>query len=192
MSKKIDHSLFSAHEHALDKEYRLCPECGGKLQIKRGKHGLFLGCEHYPTCQYIRTLQTQNVSIEKILDDSHCPECSKPLAIKKGRFGLFIGCTGYPECQHIETPDAESVDAEEPLPQCPECRKGQLQAKISRYGKKFYACSDYPTCKFITNDKPVSDVCPDCGYPLLVERKTRNGIRKCCVRKECTYVSESL
>ncbi len=87
---KIDTSLFSAQEHALDKEYRLCPECGGVLSLRRSKHGLFLGCENYPTCQYMRPLQQQSIQIEKILEHSACPECGQPLAIKKGRFGLFI------------------------------------------------------------------------------------------------------
>lgn len=87
---KIDTSLFSAQEHALDKEYRLCPECGGVLSLRRSKHGLFLGCENYPTCQYMRPLQQQSIQIEKILDHSACPECGQPLAIKKGRFGLLL------------------------------------------------------------------------------------------------------
>ncbi len=189
---KIDNSLFSAQAHALDKEYRLCPECGGKLHLKRGKHGLFLGCENYPQCQYIRSIQNQTVSVEKILENSVCPECGELLAIKKGRFGLFIGCTGYPACHHVETTDGEDVQDEEDQPLCPECQKGHLQAKTSRYGKKFYACSDYPACKFIINDKPINQSCPVCGYPILVERKTRQGIRYCCARKECTYASESL
>ncbi|WP_024872177.1 type I DNA topoisomerase [Tolumonas lignilytica] len=189
---KIDSSLFSMQEHALDKEYRLCPECGGALSLRRSKHGLFLGCDNYPACQYIRPLQQQNVQIEKVLDDSKCPECGKPLAIKKGRFGLFIGCTGYPECTHIET--NSSVDASanaERLPACPLCH-GQLQAKISRYGKTFYACSNYPKCKYAINDKPVAATCPDCGSSILVERKSKNGIRYCCARKECTYSTDSL
>ena len=45
MSGKIDNELFSAHEHALNEP---CPKCGGALQLRHGKHGLFLGCTQYP------------------------------------------------------------------------------------------------------------------------------------------------
>lgn len=188
---KIDTSLFSAQEHALDKEYRLCPECGGVLSLRRSKHGLFLGCENYPTCQYMRPLQQQSIQIEKILEHSACPECGQPLAIKKGRFGLFIGCTAYPVCSHIET-NNPSASETEILPACPACHHGQLQAKTSRYGKTFYACNDYPKCKYAINDKPIAATCPECGSSILVERKSKNGIRYCCVRKECTYSTDSL
>ena len=33
---------------------RICPECGGHLQEKNGKYGLFLGCSNYPRCRYTR------------------------------------------------------------------------------------------------------------------------------------------
>ncbi|MCG6295251.1 topoisomerase DNA-binding C4 zinc finger domain-containing protein, partial [Vibrio vulnificus] len=46
MSSKIDRTLFSAHEHAL--EHTPCPQCGGELVLKHGKHGAFLGCNQYP------------------------------------------------------------------------------------------------------------------------------------------------
>ncbi|MBB6057043.1 DNA topoisomerase family protein [Tolumonas osonensis] len=188
---KIDTTLFSAQEHALDKEYRLCPECGGTLVLRRSKHGLFLGCENYPSCQYMRPLQQQNVQIEKTLENSECPECGKPLAIKKGRFGLFIGCTAYPACSHIEA-NNPVVEEASTLPHCPACYLGQLQAKTSRYGKTFYACSNYPKCKYAVNDKPVSHPCPICGSAILVEKRTRQGVRFCCPQKGCTYSCESL
>lgn len=188
---KIDSSLFNAQEHALDKEYRLCPECGGSLSLRKSKHGLFLGCENYPTCQYMRPLQQHSVLTEKVLEDSSCPDCGKPLAIKKGRFGLFIGCTGYPECQHIET-NSPLPDMASELPACPSCHRGQLQAKTSRYGKTFYACSDYPQCKYAINDKPVAKTCPQCGFAILIEKRTRQGVRFCCPQKSCNYSDESL
>jgi len=188
---KINTDLFTTEAHALDKEYRLCPECGGVLSLRKSKHGLFLGCANHPNCQYLRPLQQTSVLTEKVLNDSHCPDCGQPLAIKKGRFGLFIGCTGYPECQHIEsnnsTPETESA-----LPHCPSCHQGQLQAKNSRYGKIFYACSEYPKCKYALNDKPVSQTCPQCGFAILIEKRTRLGVRLFCPQKGCNYSAESL
>jgi ssDNA-binding Zn-finger/Zn-ribbon topoisomerase 1 len=28
-----------------------CTECGGQLMLRRGRHGLFYGCENYPVCE---------------------------------------------------------------------------------------------------------------------------------------------
>ncbi len=29
-----------------------CPRCGGRLLVKRGDHGEFVGCENYPSCRF--------------------------------------------------------------------------------------------------------------------------------------------
>ncbi len=29
-----------------------CPKCNGKLKLRNGRNGAFLGCEMYPTCNY--------------------------------------------------------------------------------------------------------------------------------------------
>jgi restriction system protein len=37
-----------------DKE--ICPECGGKLVKRKGKHSEFMGCSNYPKCHYTKNL----------------------------------------------------------------------------------------------------------------------------------------
>ena len=123
---KIDHHLFSAHEHAFEREP--CPQCGAELVIRQGKHGPFLGCSAYPACDYIRSLTPSGRDIEKVLEGSACPDCGEPLAIKKGRYGLFVGCTQYPAWQHIES--LQESDDTQIL--CPECGKGHLVSRTSR------------------------------------------------------------
>jgi ssDNA-binding Zn-finger/Zn-ribbon topoisomerase 1 len=44
-------------EKSLEKSYGICPNCGGKLVMRKGKYGKFLGCNKYPRCKY-----TQNIS----------------------------------------------------------------------------------------------------------------------------------
>jgi putative DNA topoisomerase len=117
--------------------------------------------------------------IEKVLEGSSCPDCGHPLAIKKGRYGLFVGCTQYPACQHIES--LQESDDTQIL--CPECGKGHLVSRTSRYGKQFYSCDAYPHCKYVVNDKPVPMPCPECGWGIMIEKK----VRETCVgsaRKE--------
>ena len=36
---------------------KICPECGSKLVVRRGRYGLFLGCSNYPKCKHIEKLK---------------------------------------------------------------------------------------------------------------------------------------
>jgi putative DNA topoisomerase len=77
-----------------------CPQCGAELVIRSGKHGPFLGCSHYPDCDYVRPLKSQaDGHIVKVLEG---PSCGAVLVLRQGRFGMFIGCSRYPECEHTE------------------------------------------------------------------------------------------
>ncbi|QSX33713.1 topoisomerase DNA-binding C4 zinc finger domain-containing protein [Shewanella avicenniae] len=181
---KIDQQLFNAKAHALEKEFELCPKCGAELNIRHSKHGSFLGCCNYPQCDYSRPL-VQHESIEsQPIPGSECPDCGAELAVKSGRFGIFIGCTNYPECRHIEK---HTQDVIEQQVQCPQCQTGFLETKTNRYGKTFFACSGYPKCRFVVNYPPHAETCPQCGFRILVERKTASGKRLECPSKSCNY-----
>ena len=172
--------LFTHHEHALEKAYEICPDCGSELAIKKGKSGAFLGCSNYPNCQYTRAIIEHERTADKVLAGSQCPQCGNPLAVKQGRYGMFIGCTNYPECHHIEHEKESSSEVK-----CPSCKKGQLQEKTSRYGKKFYACNSYPKCKFVVNHEPVIGQCQKCHFPLLLKRHMAAGVKFQCADKKC-------
>ena len=93
-------ALFTVHKN------EPCPQCGAELVIRSGKHGPFLGCSHYPECDYVRPLKSQaDGHIVKILEGQLCPACGGELALRQGRFGMFIGCSRYPECEHTEQID---------------------------------------------------------------------------------------
>ncbi|MCJ8294655.1 MAG: topoisomerase DNA-binding C4 zinc finger domain-containing protein [Colwellia sp.] len=182
-----DKSLFTHHEHALEKEYQICPECGSELTIKRGKSGAFLGCVNYPNCQYTRaTVEHERVE-NKILPGSECPLCFHELAVKQGRYGMFIGCSNFPACHHIEQ------EAQETLPNvvCPNCKSGALQEKTSRFGKKFYSCDAYPKCKFVVNHEPISGNCEKCQFPLLLKRNMAAGLKYQCADKKCSHMQKT-
>ncbi|RJG50666.1 DNA topoisomerase family protein [Motilimonas pumila] len=184
---KIDQQLFSAHEHALEKEYETCPQCGQSLQVKNSQHGPFLGCSAYPECDFKRPLQ-QHGDITKVLTGSSCPLCQHELALKQGRYGMFVGCTQFPECQHIASlSQATATDIA-----CPNCKSGHLVQRKSRFGKLFYACDSYPKCKYAVNEPPVAQPCPECDWPILTVKKTAAGKRLVCPQKQCKYKSEPI
>ncbi|NTS78650.1 topoisomerase DNA-binding C4 zinc finger domain-containing protein [Catenovulum sp. SM1970] len=174
--------LFSANQHALDKEFHTCPKCGSELLMKSGKKGPFLGCASYPDCDYTRPLHAEAESFQQqIIPDSECPECGHELAVKHGRYGMFIGCSNFPDCHHIEQQEEEKkVSAP-----CPSCNKGELHEKQNRFGKTFYACDQYPKCKYAVNYEPVAGECNECGYPLLLKRNMAAGEKLQCANKKC-------
>lgn len=189
---KSDKPLFTKHEHALEKAYQVCPDCGSELSIKHGKSGPFLGCENYPSCQYTRAVVEHERVEDKVLPGSECPLCKHPLAVKQGRYGMFIGCTNYPECHHIEDNQAaEDIDVA-----CPSCtskkRTGKLKEKTSRFGKTFYSCDNYPKCKYVLNNEPVEQECPECHWPVMIKRTMASGEVISCPQKKCTYKAKAI
>ena len=178
-----DEPLFSQHEHALEKEYEVCPDCGAKLALKNGKAGAFLGCTQYPSCQFTRPLVEHAKFEDQILPRTECPLCQNPLAVKQGRYGMFIACSQYPECKHTEH---EEVETSQDIA-CPSCSSGELVERQSRFGKTFYACNAYPKCKYAVNHPPVVSACPECDWPIMVERNMANGKVLMCPQKACGF-----
>jgi len=116
-----------------------------------------------------------------------CPECKKnKLVIRFGKTGAFLGCLGFPECTFSSNFKREAdgsivlVAKAEPEPldeKCPNCGK-QLQKRIGRYGP-FIACSGYPDCTYIKQEK--SDfLCPGCQKGHLVKRLWKGKVFWAC------------
>jgi DNA topoisomerase I len=71
-------------------DVRQCPTCGtGKLNLKAGKFGAFVGCSNYPECRYTRPLAADNAeSADRLLGQD--PETGLDVNVKAGRFGPYI------------------------------------------------------------------------------------------------------
>lgn len=72
---------------------RLCPTCGvGRLSIKLGKFGAFVGCSNYPDCRYTRTFSAANGNGgdngARVLGKD--PETGLDVTIRTGRFGPYL------------------------------------------------------------------------------------------------------
>lgn len=68
-----------------------CPQCGAELVIRSRKHGPFLGCSHYPDCDYIRPLKSQaDGHIVKVLEGQECPSCGAVMALRQGVLGCSL------------------------------------------------------------------------------------------------------
>jgi len=77
---------------------RQCPSCGtGKLSLKLGKFGAFIGCSNYPECRYTRQLAVANGNggdAELGGDGTRTlgqdPETGLDVTIRTGRFGPYV------------------------------------------------------------------------------------------------------
>lgn len=47
-------SKASTASEASENASLMCPECGGKLVVRNGKHGEFYGCSNFPKCRYTK------------------------------------------------------------------------------------------------------------------------------------------
>jgi len=162
-----------------------CPKCSKPLSVRLGKRGRFVGCTGYPDCDYTRSLDgTGETTTPQIVEGRQCPKCGGDLIMRMGKYGQFIGCSQYPKCKHIESVNKPQTTGVV----CPQCHKGNLTKKKSRYGTFFYSCNQYPDCKYAINHEPMSEECPQCHWPILMKKTTkRKGTEKVCPQKTCGY-----
>src|SRR5213592_3276895 len=102
--------------------------------------------------------------------DELCPDCGRNLVIRTGRFGRFISCSGFPECRYRRS----VVNKTGAL--CPICQGDLVERKTKQKKRIFYGCNNYPTCNFAIWEKPVPEVCPDCGGLMIVPRVGQNPV----------------
>ncbi len=152
----------------------VCDKCGKPMVVKFGRFGKFLACSGYPECKNTRELSSgtennitgaQNLSSadgsENSENSAHirqaeepavlCEKCGKPMVLKSGRFGKFLACSGYPECKNTKP-----VPLKSNIPCSNECG-GYLVTKKTKTGRRFYGCSNYPKCNYVTWKLPKTE-----------------------------------
>ena len=123
----------------------------------------------------METVKARQVEIPPEESDVLCEKCGKRMVYKTGRFGRFLACPAYPECKSTlaldkngnplkkKTEDMQVADFK-----CELCG-GDMVLRTGRYGS-FYACANYPTCKFTkqkVNELGVD--CPKCAAKIITK-----------------------
>ena len=67
---------------------------------------------------------------------------------------------------------------------CPKCG-GKVLVKRSKKGKKFFGCSNYPDCDFVSWNEPVKDKCEECGSYMVLKYSKTKGKYVQCSNSEC-------
>ena len=148
--KEIGEDILKSVKETWDKAnyMGICPKCKeGKLMIKRGRFGRFVGCGKYPDCKTI--LNIPKKGIVKYME-KEC-EFDKYPIIKSGTGrSTRQGCIN-PDCKS-KTVDAEGNEIvkkegyKEEGMTCPTCNEGKMILRKSFYGE-FLGCNGYPKCQ---------------------------------------------
>ncbi|MDA8052445.1 MAG: type I DNA topoisomerase [Rhodospirillales bacterium] len=77
---------------------RLCPSCGkGRLGLKLGRFGAFIGCSNYPECPYTRRLaiateegEAGEAPKEGVRVLGNDPETGEPVTVRRGPYGPYV------------------------------------------------------------------------------------------------------
>lgn len=122
--------------------------------------------------------EVSKVVIEDKVSDVPCDKCGRMMVIKHGRYGDFLACPGYPDCKNAK-PIVEELDVP-----CPKCG-GKILARKSKKGKKFFGCSSYPNCDFVSWNEPLNEKCDRCGSYMVLKFSKTKGKYAQCSNTEC-------
>jgi DNA topoisomerase-1 len=195
---KLDEELgphfFPANDNG-GKNPRECPSCAnGRLGLKLGKFGAFIGCSNYPECRFTRKLgivdadadaaNGENLDGPKILGID--PATGKQVTLRKGPYGLYVQL-GEPEGK--EKPKRQSLLRDMtpgdltlekalallslPRELGPHPEDGEvILAGVGRFGPYVKHGSKY---KSVPSDENVLDIGMNRAVALLAEAKTARG-----------------
>ncbi len=128
-----------------------------------------------------KNIKSQKVAIPT---GEKCPQCGEELLKRKGRYGEFIACSGFPKCKYTQNVGGNDKEGKTKAPlnvlegvKCPECASDIVERK-SRRGK-FYGCSAYPKCRFISTYEPTNKKCPECSYVMASRTLRKKDIYEC-------------
>ncbi len=125
-----------------------------------------------------KDMEGERVKVPDEETDVTCELCGRKMVIKNGRFGKFLACPGYPECKNTK----KIVD--ETSGKCPICGS-KLIGRRGKNGKKFFGCSSYPNCNFISWDEPISELCPQCNNTMFIKKGRQKLVY--CAKEDCGF-----
>jgi len=87
--------FFPADENGDDTAARLCPACkAGRLNLKLGKFGAFIGCAKYPDCRYTRRFGDAGDEDDMLAMGPRLlgkdPGTNLDVSLRKGPYGIYI------------------------------------------------------------------------------------------------------
>lgn len=145
---------------------------------------------------------SKKVKMAVEVTDVICDKCGANMVVRDGKFGKFLACPNFPKCRNVKqmseaNNETQESDEDKKLKElnlkCDKCGSDMV-VRNGRFGK-FFACSNYPTCKNIKGlddvikKEPVG-VCPDCGKDVFERRGGKGKIfYGCSGYPACKFMS---
>ena len=135
-----------------------------------------------------------NIEVPAEETDIICEKCGSRMVVKNGRFGKFAACPNYPTCKNTKPLNQNAEEEQqEKKPQivaefkCELCG-GDMVLRTGRYGS-FYACVNYPKCKFTKQRvKEIGVDCPKCGAKIVSKMGRNKTVFYSCERyPDCDF-----
>jgi DNA topoisomerase I len=166
---------------------RLCPTCGtGRLSLKTGRYGAFIGCSNYPECRHTRPIAAGEAETGGETGDRELgtdPKTGQSVWLKTGRFGPFVESTVDAKPKRASLPKdwpPASVDLDKALKLLHLPREvgahpddgGMILAGIGRYGPYVQHDGTYAN---LPNADEVFDVGLNRAVAVLAEKRAGGG-----------------
>src|SRR5688500_12201739 len=176
----LDDHLFPAKADGTDP--RLCPKCGeGRLALKGGRNGAFIGCSNYPECTFTRRFGQPGAEGEDDAAMGTDPDTGLEVTRKTGRFGPYVQLGDGKEAKRASIPkDLPDFDLEWALRLLslprevglhPETGK-PITASIGRYGP--YLAHDGKYAK-LSSTRDVFETGMNAAVTLLADAANRGA-----------------
>ena len=179
----VEPVLFPPRSDGIDPH--ACPKClEGRLALRTGRSNLFLGCDRYPDCRFVRSIEAASSGEPDWLGDRELgqDDAGVPVLIRKGPFGFYLELSVDPpkrvsipaECDPLVI-DLATAQRYLALPRQlgPHPESGvQVEAGIGRYGP-FVRCGT--TYANLPKDESVLEVGLNRAIVLIADRQTRRG-----------------
>ena len=145
------------------------------------------------------SVSKNDISVPEERSDIPCEKCGSLMIYKNGRFGRFLACPNYPTCKNTKAigKDGKPVEPRKEDVviadfRCELCG-GDVVIRQGRYGN-FYACANYPTCRFTKQKTTEIGVpCPDCGSRVIIKHGKAGRVFYSCEKyPDCKFSSWDL
>jgi len=131
---------------------------------------------------------TEKAGIEMQVEETDiiCEKCGSKMIVRNGRYGKFAACPNFPKCRNTKPLESTEKQAEAKKEavvvegmKCELCGSDMV-LRSGRYGS-FYACSQYPKCKFTKQkNKEIDAPCPKCGGKVVMKYGKSKSVFYCC------------
>ncbi|MBQ8310486.1 MAG: type I DNA topoisomerase [Clostridia bacterium] len=157
-----------------------------------------------------KTIGENTIEIPPEETDIICDKCGSRMIVRNGRFGKFAACPNYPTCRNTKplTPPAENANegasesnegdaADGNVQKTPviadfKCEKcgSDMVLRTGKFGS-FYACVQYPKCKFTkARMRELGVNCPKCSAKVVTKYGKNHTVFYSCERyPDCDFSS---